>query len=359
MDVKEAAEVLEGCRTDVETFLEGFVDRKCATVPDDPVMLDALRHLRPMLRGGKRLRSQLCHAGSVAFGETGGPARRPHSIVVRLGTSLELFHSFALIHDDVMDGSDLRRGRPSLHRALERSYQDHAAATRLGVNTALLLGDLVLCWSTELAHAAADDAPWPEPVHQALRAMRFETMVGQYHDLHEAGSMSTDHRRALTTSRLKTAAYTACRPLQMGALLSASKDRVRDATRFGADFGIPLGEAYQLRNDLAGAFEDPDSDTNWTGHEDLRSGTHTVLMATALRLAGPAQHWRLRALVGATDLDADGIRAIQRIMEDVGARHAVEELVAERRARACSVLADSPITDEGRKLLCHLLDEAL
>ncbi len=227
-------------------------------------MIDALAAL---LAGGKRLRPAFCYWG---WRGAGGPAESDDA-ALRAAASLEFLQACALIHDDVMDGSDTRRGLPSAHRrfaGVHRGAEWLGSPESFGVGAAILLGDLCLVWADEVLLST------DFPVQSLRRAktvyddMRTELMAGQYLDLLEQARGGGSVERALTVVRFKSAKYTIERPLHLGAVLAGA-----DAALIAAysAYGLPLGEAFQLRDDILGVFGDP-NETGKPAGDDLREG---------------------------------------------------------------------------------------
>lgn len=317
-------------RTAVDGCLDIFltINARLAAAQGFPAeVTDVLRDL--VLGGGKRIRPVLCMAGWRAAGGRGdeGP-------VLRVAASLEMFHAFALVHDDVMDRSAIRRGRPSAHEAIAARYAGHPGAARLGVDAAVLLGDLALAWSDELLHTAGLSADQFAAATMVLDGMRTELMYGQYLDLLATGQPSTDVDAALRLARFKSAKYTVERPLQLGAVLAGA-----DAGACAAlsAFGLPLSEAFQLRDDLLGAFGSP-SDTGKPAAEDLREGKHTALLALALCRATAAERDLLTGLRQETRPGPGQVARIRAVLEATGARTEVEVMIEERRRQALRAL---------------------
>ncbi|MGW4380741.1 polyprenyl synthetase family protein [Kitasatospora sp. NPDC004531] len=304
--------------------------------------------------GGKRIRPVLCLLGWQAAGGTG---EQGLTRAVRVGAALEMFHAFCLVHDDVMDHSDTRRGRPTVHRALAARYREgrtRELADDIGTSVAVLTGDLALLWSDELLQEAAAGLAGHRRagLRPLVDAMREEVMYGQCLDLVATGRPTADTGPAWTVIRYKTALYTCVRPLQIGAALAGADQALHE--RLSA-FGTPLGEAFQLRDDLLGAFGRPE-ETGKSALDDLREGKHTVLAALAHRGATPAQAPLLHALYGNPllgDADAETLRALLR---DTGADREVERMIADRHERATAALAGLPAPDEVREQLRALAD---
>ncbi|SNQ49785.1 Geranylgeranyl pyrophosphate synthase [Frankia canadensis] len=313
-----------------------------------------------LVRGGKRVRPAFCYWGWR------GAGGEDCDEIVTAAASLEVLHACALVHDDVMDDSDLRRGRPSAHRRLAGL---HAADGRpgdpaaFGRSAAILLGDLFLTWADDLLMASglapgALARAWP-----TYARMRAELVAGQYLDLtgrllDADGRVAADPARVGRIARYKTAGYTVIRPLQLGALLAGAPPGLLDAY---AAFGRPLGEAFQLRDDILGVFGDP-AVTGKPAGEDLRDGRPNALLTLALRHADPPAAAALRALVAAPATPAALARARELIVAS-GALALAEERIAAHTARALAALddrdLDSPVHDALARLATAATARAL
>ncbi|WP_424217127.1 polyprenyl synthetase family protein (plasmid) [Streptomyces sp. BI20] len=317
-------------RAQVERTLHTFLARPHYA---DPRLTQAVATLGEfVLTGGKRLRPTMLCLGYVAV--TG---HHPPPPVVRAAASLELFHAFALVHDDVMDDSDTRRGRPTLHRALAPGGPDGprtGAEARIGVGKAVLLGDLAMVWSDEIFHSSGLDPAQLAAVRPVLDAMRTEIVGGQYLDVMTANDPRASVETALDVIRHKTAKYTVERPLHLGAMLAGAEPSLLDEL---SSYALPLGEAFQLRDDLLGVFGDPEV-TGKSRLDDLREGKHTVLVALARRDATPAHRRRLSRLLGRPDLDETLAEEVREILTACGARRTVEDMIDRRRRQALSLL---------------------
>ncbi|MFH8618849.1 polyprenyl synthetase family protein [Streptomyces sp. NPDC017979] len=320
-------------RAAVEAHLAAFLDAKERSgTAGGPVPEDVPALLREFIgAGGKRIRPLLCIAGWQAGGGTGLPGE-----VVGTAAALEMFHAFALIHDDIMDGSVTRRGRTTVHQMLADrlgAALDPDQAEQLGVSAAILVGDLALTWSDELLYT--DLTPHRlAAVLPLVMAMRAETVHGQYLDITSARRPSTDASLALRIARYKTAAYTVERPLHIGAALAGAQPELLAGL---SAYALPAGEAFQLADDLLGVFGDPQT-TGKPNLDDLRGGKHTVLVALAREHATPEQRDTLDALLGRPGLGPQDATRLRRILVATGARAEVEHLITERRNRALTAL---------------------
>ncbi|GIJ78406.1 geranylgeranyl diphosphate synthase, type I [Micromonospora phaseoli] len=351
MTVTQAPTDSAGLRARFDAELIAFLDRQDPDWPDGAPrgVFTTLR--RFVLAGGKRLRPLFCYWG---WRGAGGPDGTP---IVVAAAALELFHAFALIHDDILDGSDRRRGEPSVHRIFadlhtRSSWRGDPEA--YGRNTALLCGDLCAAWSDQMFHECGLD---PETVHRGYAVfslMRTEVIAGEYLDL-VSGVGGGSVASALTVIRMKAARYTVTRPLQIGAALAGAPAELLDAL---AEFGDPLGDAFQLRDDVLGVFGDP-AVTGKSVLDDLREGKPTVMMALARDAADRSQSSRLRELFGNPDLDAEGAAELRTIIVSAGALEKIEQMIQVRAEAALATLEHMALTPESRAALAALATQAV
>jgi geranylgeranyl diphosphate synthase type I len=309
-----------------------------------------------LLKGGKRLRAAFLYWGYRAGG---GPDT---GAVIRAATAMEFFQAAALLHDDVMDDSDTRRGMPAAHRRLA---DEHAAAgwagsgDRFGVAGAILGGDLCLIWSDELFATSGLPAAELARARPAFDRMRTQLMGGQFLDVLESArgwdSLTTVARvaRARTVIRYKSAKYTIEHPLLIGA--GAAGVSASDLAALST-YGLDLGEAFQLRDDLLGVYGDPEL-TGKPAGDDLREGKRTVLVALALDQAGPTVAALFDRLLGAPDLDASGVDELRAAIDASGAPARVEQMILDLSASARTALhSTTGLTEEGQEALDALID---
>ncbi|MEP6844046.1 MAG: polyprenyl synthetase family protein [Pseudolysinimonas sp.] len=358
----------------VQSRLDGFIDEHSAALaqisPDLRIIDTSARQL---LAGGKRFRALFCYWGwrSVAgvadnswaqdgIGEPDGAALDP---VVSVASALEVFHAAALVHDDIMDNSDLRRGQPSLHKGFEALHRESGwtgSARQYGDAAALLVGDLLLAWSDELFDSGAALLGHPDAAAAARAAfalMRTEVTVGQYLDMLEEASWRGRPEtellaRAHRVIVYKSAKYSVEAPLVIGASLAEASLPQLASLRA---FGLPLGVAFQLRDDLLGVFGDP-LVTGKPAGDDLREGKRTVLITLA-RQKLPASAARLvDELLGDSELDEQQIGMLQTAVRDSGAVEQVERVIAHNVNVATAALADAPLARSARDELGALAD---
>jgi geranylgeranyl diphosphate synthase type I len=335
-------------RKEVDEALLAFVDRQrpgLLAISDDLGAL--LSALESLLAGGKRLRPAFCYWGWRGAGRPDIPA------ITAAAASLELLQAGALIHDDVMDASDTRRGQPSAHRRFEAMHGVAGwpgSAAGFGQGAAIMLGDLCLVWSGRMYDESGLDEQALTRGRPVYDLMRTEVMSGQYLDMLEQARGRGTVESALRVVEFKSAKYTIERPLHLGAALAGASPGVMGAL---SAYGLPLGIAFQLRDDMLGVFGDPAA-TGKPAGDDLREGKRTVLIALALRTATRAQAEVVRAGLGDPALDDAGIETLRSVIADTGAPAACEEMIQSYAARATGALRTAPITAEARDALEEL-----
>ena len=315
---------------------------------DYGVLIAALEDF--VLGGGKRLRPAFAYWGWRAVAtEDPGPG------VLLLFAALELLHACALVHDDVIDRSATRRGRPTAHvefAALHRGRKWRGSPEDFGISAAILLGDLALAWADDIVFGADLSADAQRRVQRVWADIRTEVLAGQYLDIVAEASAAESIASAMNVDLFKTACYTVSRPLQLGVAAAADRPDVQAA--FG-QFGTDLGVAFQLRDDVLGVFGDP-AVTGKPSGDDLRSGKRTVLLAEAVELADksdPLAANLLRTSIGAALSDAQ-VGELRDVIEAVGALAAAEQRIATLSQRALATLAAAPINAAAKAGLSEL-----
>ncbi len=326
--------------TDAETaFLEAvdaeiasFVETRIADLaPLGDEVLAFVRSAADFVTGGKRLRASFVRAGWLAAGGVDGEAP-----ALSAAAAIELLQGSALVHDDLMDGSDTRRGRPSVHRAFEASHRSRGRVgdpATFGASAAILMGDLLLSWSNELLVAAAlSVAPAArDAAIDAYDRCKSEVTAGQFLDVVAQTHDVVSVEDALAVARYKSAKYTVERPLQIGAALAGADADLLDRL---STVALPLGVAFQLRDDVLGVFGDP-AVTGKPAGDDLREGKRTMLVARALQGLDATDRVRLMSALG-TD---EGVETARGLVVASGAPAAVESDIATLEAEADAAIA--------------------
>jgi geranylgeranyl diphosphate synthase type I len=328
-------------RAAIAETLEAFIAGKqaeLAILGDDLAPLFATA--RTYLDSGKRLRPAFAYWGWRAAGGSASKADAIHTA----GAAIELVHASALVHDDLMDDSATRRGRPTAHRQFASLRPTRSAGRQtaeFGEMAAILLGDMLLSWSDELLGQSGFKPKALARGRVYFDRLRTEVVAGQYLDVLAQMNPHSTISDAMRIVRYKSAKYTVERPLQFGAALAKAK---KPLLRALSSYGLPLGEAFQLRDDMLGVFGDP-RETGKPAGDDIRDGKRTLLVVRAFDRADKAQRKVLDANFGQPRVDAKGIEAVQSVLRDTGAVTAVETVIDELTSAALAALATAPIED--------------
>jgi geranylgeranyl diphosphate synthase type I len=347
MDRREATfpAALVGAAERVEQRILELLDREVARWSVvEAALVEPLDQLRALVEaGGKRLRPAFCHCAFIGSG--GDP---DSTAVIDAAAAIELVHTFALVHDDVMDGSEFRRNRDAVHRHFTEHHRAvgwRGEPRRFGEGMAILVGDFAIVYADILMRDA------PKPVLDVFDRLRVELCVGQSLDLITTANASTDPDAVRRIATYKSAKYTVERPLHLGAALTG---RLPELEAPLTAIGLPLGAAFQLRDDVLGAFGEPDITGKPVG-DDLREGKATPLVAMAAARAENGDRALLDRL-GAADLDGNEVAALQDLFVRTGALKEVELEVERLVGTAHAAIAAAPLTGEARGLLDELAD---
>ncbi len=323
----------------VRTLLDAEAARWSAVDADLGGLIDCLAGL--VESGGKRLRPAFCHWAYVG---AGGDAADP--LVIDVGAAFELLHAFALVHDDVMDGSDQRRGRPTAHVTYAERHSSEGwrgEPRRFGEGVAILVGDLAFVYADVLTAAA------PRAARAVYDELRIELNIGQYLDVLGTARGRANLATARRISSYKSGKYTVERPLHVGAALAGRLDELAEPL---SAYGLPLGNAFQLRDDLLGAFGDSSATGKPVG-DDLREGKPTPLLAIASQRATGAGA-RCLQRTGDPDLTAAEVAEVQEVLIGTGARDEIERTIEHLAAEAVDALKRAPLAEEAKVALIEL-----
>ncbi|MEU8775451.1 polyprenyl synthetase family protein [Streptomyces sp. NPDC048606] len=293
----------------------------------DPLLGPVAGALEDAVADGKRLRAAFCYWGWRAAGQPDSHA------LVRAAASMELVHAAAVVHDDLIDDSPLRHGRPTAHIALREAVRRRSHADAAARSLAMLVGDLLMSLAGQLFATSGLPAAYLSRARPLWSVMARELIAGECLEILRTGT-PPDTSESLKVIRYKTAKYTVEQPLLIGAALAGAGDRLRQGC---SAYGLPLGEAFQLRDDLLGLFGDP-ARTGKANADDVRGHRPTALLAETWRLAGGGERERLSSLLGRRDLDEAGLAEIREVMRGVKAPDRIEVMIGERVDEALTVL---------------------
>lgn len=341
----------------VAAELEGFLSEKRELLERvSPATLVLIDSIKTLATGGKRMRALLCYWGWRGAGGAAGAAT-----IVQAGAALELFQTAALIHDDIIDRSDTRRGAPSVHRQFHTLHADNGWALdgeHFSHAAAILAGDLCLSLSEEM-FARIGTGP-RSTAREVFNVMRTEVMAGQYLDiLEEVAGPSKPHETAVARAsaiiRYKSAKYSSEHPLVLGGALAGAGDVLLEGY---AAFALPLGEAFQLRDDVLGVFGDP-ATTGKPAGDDLREGKRTVLIGLTMECATGADSSFVDENLGRGDLSDAEVERLRAIITGSGALARAEDMIGQLRTQAFDALERLPIDPATAHALAALGEAAI
>jgi geranylgeranyl diphosphate synthase type I len=338
---------VEDLRERVDAALRDFLARRATALTEiAPECAEIVDQISAMTSAGKRLRPAFLYWGWRGAGGENTPA------VVNAAASLELFQAAALIHDDLIDDSDLRRGMPAVHKRFESRHAEQGwqgTSEAFGLAGSVLTGDLCLVWTEELFSASGLTAQQLGRARPTFDRMRSDLLGGQYLDILSQVAPQADPAamvaRALRVITYKSAKYSVEHPLLIGGTAAGADDKLLAVY---SEFGLALGEAFQLRDDVLGVFGDP-ATTGKPAGDDLREGKRTVLIGRTLEHSSPAQAQTVHRLLGDPELDEAGVQTLREIIVSTGAATAVEQMITSATDRAEAALAGADLAEEAAR----------
>ncbi|MEW2114680.1 polyprenyl synthetase family protein [Streptomyces sp. NPDC005474] len=312
----------------VDEVLQPFVaqeaDRFAAI---DPLLGPVAEQLEAAVADGKRMRAAFCYWGWRAAGQPDSKA------LVRAAASMELVHAAAVVHDDLIDDSPLRHGRPTPHVALRGAVRRRPRAVATARSLAMLVGDLLMSLAGQLFTTSGLPAAYLARARPLWSVLARELIAGECLEILHTGA-EPDVTASLKVIRYKTAKYTVEHPLLIGGALAGAGERLREGY---SAYGLPLGEAFQLRDDLIGLFGDPER-TGKANADDVRGQRPTALLAETWRTAGDGDREQLRALLGRRDADGEALHAVREVMSRLKTPDRVEDMITARVEEALGAL---------------------
>ncbi|MEU3691265.1 polyprenyl synthetase family protein [Streptomyces narbonensis] len=315
-------------KTRVDDVLRRYVSEEADRLSAvDPALGPVAGQLEAAVADGKRLRAAFCYWGWRAVGQPDSEA------LLRAAASMEIVHAAAVVHDDLIDDSPLRHGRPTAHLALRDAVEHHPRPAAGARSLAMLVGDLLMSLAGQLFVTSGVPAAYLGRARPLWAALARDLIAGECLEILHTGA-APDTAASLKVIRYKTAKYTVEQPLLIGGALAGAGRRMREGY---SAYGLPLGEAFQLRDDLLGLFGDPET-TGKAGADDVHGRRPTALLAETWRLAGDEERGRLRDLLGRPGPDGDALEAVRALMRRLKAPDRVEAMITARVEEALGAL---------------------
>lgn len=364
--MSERNSLLELIQQEIDSFCEDK-RQQLAEISED--LIPIIDYTQELLQGGKRFRALFAYwAWAAALPKDSNPSELIEQAngIVGIASALEVFHAAALVHDDLMDQSDTRRGKPSIHKRFENMHTEKGFLgdpERFGQSGSVLVGDLMLNWSSEVFGSAVTQAQTEEiesNCRNEFSKMRFEVMAGQYLDVLEENaaplrSLADAVTMAEKVMLYKTAKYSLEAPLLIGASFAGADE---ETLRGFSNFGIPLGLAFQIRDDILGVFGDPEV-TGKPAGDDLREGKRTVLVALTLQNSASSIARIFNDLLSERELESEQIEFMQQTIRDSGALEKTERMMQEYGERALQVLETLELEPVAKNKLQDLAERVI
>ncbi|WP_369230773.1 polyprenyl synthetase family protein [Streptomyces sp. R21] len=335
-------------KTRVDEVLRRFIMQEADQLAAiDPLLGPVAEQLEAAVADGKRLRAAFCYWGWRAVGQPDSDA------LVRAAASMELVHAAAIVHDDLIDDSPLRHGRPTAHIALRGAVRRRPRAVAAARSLAMLVGDLLMALAGQVFATSGLPAAYLARARPLWSVLARELIAGECLEILRTGA-GPDTGASLKVIRYKTAKYTVEHPLLIGGALAGAGARLREGY---SAYGLPLGEAFQLRDDLLGLFGNPER-TGKANADDVRGHRPTALLAETWRLAGDDEREQLRALLGRRDLDGEGLHAVREVMRRLRAPDRIEDMITARVEEALGALHELDVPAHAAAALTALAHSA-
>ncbi|WP_173265646.1 polyprenyl synthetase family protein [Streptomyces pacificus] len=333
-----------GFKGRIDALLADFVSEEAGRLlAIDEALRPVADQLRASVGHGKRLRAAFCYWGWRAAGQPDSDA------MARAAASMELVHAAAIVHDDLIDDSPLRHHLPTAHMALRSAVTGRPRANAAARSLAMLVGDHLMALAGQLFATSGLPAAYLARARPLWGELARELVAGECLEILTSGTRP-DTGVSLKVVRYKTAKYTVEQPLLIGGLLGGAARELRTGL---SAYGLPLGEAFQLRDDLLGLFGETER-TGKAALDDLRGHRPTTLLAQAWQAAGPAQREQLAVLLGRQDLDGADLRRARELMRALKAPEQVEDMIADRVGESVGRLDGLDLPGAARQALTEL-----
>ncbi|HEX7456729.1 MAG TPA: polyprenyl synthetase family protein [Candidatus Nanoarchaeia archaeon] len=351
---EKALQFLTWYKSQLEPFLDAYFDHKISEAskvhPEAVVLSEGVR--RFVRNGGKRVRPAFAYCAYVASGG------RSLEAILYASAALEVLHAWALIHDDIIDNANIRRGKPSVHKVFEDFHRKRGFrgnAENFGVYAAILVGDLAFSYADELLNTAPFPAGRIRRAKEYYDLMKKQVIFGEYLDVVAPLKKQITERDLLTILEYKTAKYTIERPTHIGAILAGAEE---DILQVFSSYAIPLGQAFQIQDDIMGTFSSEEK-IGKPVDSDIKEGKRTLLVLKAYEYSKRAERKFLDKVLGNQLAGEAEIENVRQIIRECGALEYSQELAYKLIKKAKGAILQAKLVEEGREYLLQAADYLL
>jgi len=345
--LNKALTQLEEFKEKVDRELRIFFDKRIAEVSDiDDSAKEMMRLLKEYtLRGGKRIRAAMIYYGYNCF------KKNKEKELLKAAMCIELVQSFLLIHDDIIDCDDLRRGGLTLHKSYEKKYKDR----HFGESMAIIAGDILSTLANQLLVYSGFNGKNKLNAISKLNQVIHKVIYGQALDIITGIKNNVKEKDVLNIHHLKTASYTVEGPLHIGALLAGAKKRDLDIL---SDYGVRIGKAFQIQDDILGLFGDEKKLGKPIG-SDIRQGKKTLLVLRALQNGNKQQKAFIKKCLGNTKIGLKDIERFRQIVKDTDSLTYSQGLARNLIEMAKAKIENAKFRKEAKEFLLGIADYML
>lgn len=350
----DAKSVLVEFKKKVEPEMEAFFARVIAENRKiDENIADAISYARKItMSGGKRARAAFMYFGYIA---AGGKEKEK---IIKASVSIELIHSFLLMHDDIIDRDSLRHGIKTTHiyyGEIAKKYFKHKDADHFGNSMAIIVGDMMYAFGNQvLFESGFEPALIVNALHR-LQGVVSRTVVGESQDILIENKGEATEQEILQMYENKTARYTIEGPLHLGAILARADEKMMQSL---SDYSIPAGIAFQIQDDILGVFGTVGKTGKPVG-SDVRQGKQTILVAKALEKASRAQKEILKKCLGNSDLTEKDLDEFKKVIIETKSLEYAQKLAQDLIAEAKGKIEKVEMNEEAREFLIGIADYML
>lgn len=339
----------------LDAELEVFLDKKLKTAEKiSPMARGMVQNIKNyVLSSGKRIRPALMYHTYLSLAGKAGSRKKE---ALRAAMAPEFIHTWFIIHDDIIDKDDLRRGNPSMHylyRKLGKSkFNNSADAAHYGYSQAISAGDMAAGFANEVIADSMLSERIKSGLSKKISDIIFNTAIGEFYDVFAAIEKNISEKEVLTILEYKTARYTVEGPIHLGAIMAEAGDKVIKNLN---DYSVPLGIAYQIQDDILGVFG-ASKETGKPVGADIREGKKTLLVVKALEAGNAEQRAKINSALGNHEITGKEIREAQEIIKETGSLEYSRKMAKKFASQSNKALAKSALDPKSKEFFREVSD---